>query len=253
MVESVTGAPTLTVPEPRGSDRANPPYQYQLVVFYAERARPDNDTKDETSLMAEITEALRAAGLPAYWEHGTKTPDVQLVYPGLQLVHPDVREWKRLGSLVIPHIAMSHASSVGLLVPPNRGNFNQRHLRYATIVTPPYGGSDPIGGYLSVTLAAGHIRALDVIRAFDDARARRDDEQRRDQRDDDQRRDQRDHDQRLALISQATLLDTGYAVQKTLHLLQDGVVPGAWIMSMETELPYVFEPLADDLVVSRGR
>jgi hypothetical protein len=227
VVESVTGVPTLTVPEPRGNDRANPPYQYQLVVFSAERAGPDNGNQDETSRMAEIAEALRAAALPVYWEHGVKTPDVQLVHSGAQ-------EWKRLGSLVIPHIAMSHVSSVGLLVPPNRGNLNQRHLRYATIVTPPYGGSDPVGGYLSAALAAGHIHALDVVRAFHDARAKRDD------------------DRRLALISQATLLDTGYAVQKTLHLLQDGVMPGAWIMSMETELPHVLEPLAEDLVRVKG-
>ena len=233
VVESVTRVPTLTVPEPRGSDRAEP-YQYQLVVFYAELAGPGNGNEGESSLVDKITEALRAAALPAYWEHGVKTPDVQLAYPGLQLVHHDVREWKRLGSLVIPHVAMSHASSVGLLVRPNRGNRSQRDLRYATIVTSPYGGSDPVGGYLSAALAAGHIRALNVVRALDDALA------------------QRGHDERRALINQATILDTGYAVQKTLHLLQDGAVPGAWIMSMETELPYVFEPLADNLVRVEG-
>ena len=233
VVESVTRVPTLTVPEPRGSDRAEP-YQYQLVVFYAESAGPGDGNEDENSLRDKITEALRAAALPAYWEHGVKTPDVQLAYPDLQLVHHDVREWKRLGSLVIPRIAMSHASSVGLLVRPNRGNRSQRDLRYATIVTSPYGGSDPVGGYLSATLAVGHIRALDVVRALDDALA------------------QRGHDERRALISRATILDTGYAVQKTLHLLQDGAVPGAWIMSMETELPHVFEPLADDLARVEG-
>jgi hypothetical protein len=233
VVESVTRVPTLLVPEPRGSDRADP-YQYQLVVFYAEPTGPGNVHKDENDLMKKITEALKTAALPAYWEHGVKTPDVQLAYPDLQLVHHDVREWKRLGSLVIPNTAMSHAPSVGLLVRPNRGNRNQRDLRYATIVTSPYGGSDPVGGYLSFTLAAGHIRALDVVRALDDALA------------------QRGHDERRALISQATILDTGYAVQKTLHLLQDGAVPGAWIMSMETELPHVFEPLRDDLVRVEG-
>ena len=233
VVEGVTGVPTLTVPEPRGSDRTEP-YQYQLVVFCAEPAGPGSGREDENSLRAEISEALQAAALPAYWEHGVKTPDVQLAYPRLRTVYPGVRGWKRLGSLVVPHIAMSHASSVGLLVRPERGNRSQRDLRYATIVTAPYGGSDPVGGYLSAALGAGHLRALDVVRAFDDTLA------------------QRGHDDRRALISQTTLLDAGYAVQKTLHLLQSGAEPGAWIMSMETELPHVFEPLADDLIRVEG-
>jgi hypothetical protein len=226
VVERVTGAPTLIVPEPRGSDRAQP-YQYQLVVFHAEPVGPNNDHGYEISLMEKITEALRAAALPPYWEHGVKTPAVQLVYSGRP-------RWKRLGSLVIPHVAMSHASSVGLLVRPNPGNRSQRNLRNATIVTAPYGGSDPVGGHLSTALGTGHIRAVDVVRAFDDALA------------------QRGHDDRQALISRTTLLDAGYAVQRALHLLQDGAVPSAWIISMETELPHSFEPLADDLVRFEG-
>ena len=226
VVERVTGAPTVLVPEPRGSDRTEP-YQYQLVVFCAEPAGPGSDREDENSQVERITKALRAAALPPYWEHGMKTPPVQLAYAGRPA-------WKRLGSLVVPHIAMSHASSVGLLVRPERGNRSQRDLRYATIVTAPYGGSDPVGGYLSAALGAGHLRALDVVRAFDDTLA------------------QRGHDDRRALISQTTLLDAGHAVQKALHLLQSGALPSAWIMSMETELPYSFGPLADDLIHFEG-
>ena len=226
VVERITSAPTLIVPEPRGSDRAEP-YQYQLVVFYKESTGPDSGHDDELKLMEKITEGLRAAALAAYWEHGVKTPAVELVYPGGP-------RWKRLGSLVIPYIAMSHASSVGLLVRPSTGNRSQRNLRHAAIVTAPYGGSDPVGGHLSIALGAGHLRALDVIRAFDDALARR------------------GHDDRRALISRTTILDAGYSVQKALYLLQAGTVPGAWIMSMETELPHVFEPLADDLVRFEG-
>ena len=226
VVERVTGAPTLIVPEPRGSDRAQP-YQYQLVVFYAEPAGADNDEGYEISLTEEITEALRAATLPAYWEHGEKTPTVQLAYAGMP-------RWKRLGSLVIPHVAMSRTSSVGLLVRPKPGNRNQRHLRHATIITAPYGGSDPIGGHLSITLGTGHIRAREVASAFDDALA------------------QRGHDDRRALLNEMTLLDAGYAVQMALCSLQDGAVTGAWIMSMETDVPYSFEPLADDLAGFEG-
>ena len=156
-----------------------------------------------------------------------KTPAVQLVYAG-------VPRWKRLGSLVIHHVAMSRASSVGLLVRPSPGNRNQRDLRNATIVTAPYGGSDPVGGHLSTALGTGHIRAEDVVRAFDDAQA------------------QYGQDNRRALISQTALLDAGHAVQRAVHLLQDGALPGAWIMSMETKLPQSFEPLADDLARFEG-
>jgi hypothetical protein len=226
VVERVTGTLTLIMPEPRGSDRAQP-YQYQLVVFYAEPDGPDSGPEDENGLMEAITEGLRVAALPAYWEHGVKTPAVDLMQPGGP-------RWKRLGSLVIPHVAMSHASSVGLLVRPSPRSRSQRNLRHAVIVTPPYGGSDPVGGYLSAALGTGHIRAVDVVRAFDDALVLR------------------SHDDRRALINRATLLDACYSVQKALYLLQAGAVPGAWIMSMEIELPYVFEPLADDLVRFEG-
>ena len=52
VVERITGAPTLIVPEPRGSDRAQP-YQYQVVVFHAESAGPGNDHGYEISLTGE--------------------------------------------------------------------------------------------------------------------------------------------------------------------------------------------------------
>lgn len=234
VVEDVTGVPTLIVPEPRGNDRVNPPYQYQLVVFYSEPTEVRSAQVDENDLISGITAALRAAALPAYWEHGGKTPDVELAYPSLHAIYPGVRRWRRLGSLVIPHVAMSHASSVGLLLRPGPASRGQRSLRCAIIVTPPYGGSDPVAGHLSTALGSGHVRAVDVVRGADDALA------------------QRGHDDRRALIGLTTLLDAGYAVQKALHLLQSGELPGAWIMSMEAELPDVFEPLMDDLVRAEG-
>jgi hypothetical protein len=239
-VETVPGVTTtLMIKEMRGSDRVDP-YQYQLVVFTepsdplappgpepsaeAEGSGPGPEQSDVQRLREAISAALADAGLTATWEHGAFIPTVEVRD---SRVGPP---WNRVGSLVIQAVAASRAPSTGLLISPGPGSRGQRQLRQATLVTPPYGGSDPVGGFLAHGLDAGHLRGADVIRAFSDARA------------------ERDGTSRQILPGWRAQLDAGFAVQQGMHLLQTGQVPGAWLLSLEVQLAAAYEPLRDALI-----
>lgn len=242
VADVVAGVPnvatTVLIKEPRGSDRVEP-YQYQLVVFAESlqegKTQYQRQEVYEDDLSEAILSALRDAGLPVNWEHGVQSPRIKIVVDDeVQGVGVDQQvQGFRLGSLVIPHIAASRGPDTGLLFRPGFGSgavTQGQQLRQATLVTLPYGGSDPVGGLLANGLGAGHLRGIDVVRAFSDARAKR-----------------RGADRR-ALVSAETWVDAGFSVQQALHFLQAGRVPGAWLMSIEVQPPDVYQPLLDTLV-----
>ncbi|MEU4718955.1 hypothetical protein AB0G06_04935 [Nonomuraea dietziae] len=213
VVTSVPGvATTVLIPEYRGRDRTDP-YQYQLVIF----AEP-NSVVATDELKKQIGEELAKAGLQAYWEHGALTPPI--AFTGRE----DEASWLRLGSLVILELSAPRSPATGLLLPPGPRALDQQ-LRLAAIITPPYGGSDPIGGFLAGALELGHLRVGDIVRAYNDAKAKRDPRM------------------RAALPPAPADIEAGYALEQGLDLLWRGEAPGAWLMTMEVRPAALYDPL----------
>jgi hypothetical protein len=227
VVEGVDGVrAVMVVAEPRGSDRAEP-YQHQVTVFVGEPGPSEAPETFRARIRYDIDLALARSGLPLYWEHGSKEPVATVVVEGRPLT--------RLGSLVCPLVSSARRPRRGLLVTPDGPA--ARHLRMATLVTSPYGGSDPIGGHTARALDCGHVRAADIVRAVRDAEARRQGGTSR---------------ERAALLSDDAERDAGFAVHQALHVLQTGRVPGAWLLSMEVATLDGEAALQEALVQAEG-
>jgi hypothetical protein len=223
VVESVPEVvATVTVKEPRGSDRSQA-YQHQIGVFLAgyhgDRRAYLRANRDR------ITTALAEAGLPGYWEHGGKVPRAELAVAGQQHLFA--------GSLVCPYVAATRAARVGLLAPPGRGPERPGSLRVAAIVTSPYGGSGPIAGHIALCTGVGHARGEDLRQWVRDAQSRRGFTR---------------PVPRGALGDDAADLDAGFITHQGLHSLQRGLLPGAWLLSTEVGPLVRYEPLRSALV-----
>lgn len=206
---------TVVVSEYRGSDRRRT-YQYQVVVL----AKPGCERDD---VRAAVEQALRAERLPGHWEHGSLSPSVRIDREGDETP-------VTVGSLVVPEVEASREPSptVSTLVPPGAGHTDQGHGPFPSVgvaVTPPYGGSRPMAGSIALALGLGHLRCEDVVNIAD----------------------------WHARIPREARRDTAEYVKRVLFEMQQGTVPGAWIVSMETDYPQESQSLKQMLIKFTGQ
>jgi hypothetical protein len=227
-VESIPGvAATLIVARWRGLERPVL-YGHHVTVFVEPAAQAKDRTAHAKRLRQEVDRALAEARLPCRWEHG------QLAAKAT--VAPGGRPLQRLGALVVQHFAASRPPRTGLLVRPV-GQRPPQDLRLAVVVTSPYGGSGPIAGAWAEALGAGHVRTDDLIRRVREIQAHGRGER---------------ASERGAFLTDAALSDSGFVVERGVHLLATGTAPGAWCLSMEAELLATYQPLHNILAALGG-
>jgi hypothetical protein len=224
--ESVEGVTATTIVGHRRGRRSRQLYTYYVLVFI-EPAAPDKDADEHARKIREqINLALSTAGLPAIWEHGLLGPEATVTSD---------RPLHRLGALVVHHLEGSRPPRTGLLLrPPSQRS--ARDLRVAVMVSNPYGGSEPIAGAWSEALGAGHVRIDDLIRRVREL----------------QTRGRGTSRERGAFITDEAMRDGGFVVEQGLRLLETGRAPGAWNLSMETQLLAEYEPLRHALTNLEG-
>ena len=204
------------VAEPRGH-RFRHTYQHQIVVHTGGSDRSSHQVQE---LREAVSQDLTATNLPGYWEHGAKEPKAAIEIDGRRLVP--------VGSLVCPYVAAPRAPEVGMLVRPAGSRLS--NVRTAAVLTVPYGGSGPIGGFIAQALDAGHIRLREVVRLTRGVL-----------------RDRLGRDVHYALADEDQERHAAYVAHQTLAALSGPQIPGAWILSLEARPVELYEPLKDAL------
>ena len=220
----------------RGRDRSVP-YQYQVAVLVEPPASGTTPEDHRRRIKAEVEQKMNDAGLDCYWEYGPAQPSVR--------IRSYSRELDLLGSLAVPVLEAVRVPRTGMLV-RNVKLDQQRNSRLGLVITPPYGASRPVAGWLSARLEAGHIPA-ETWRELAAKSASRHPADTitptPDQKDESAAPGHADESAALDHIDESAALDTGFILHKVIHQLERGNIPGAWLVSMEAESPLRYDPL----------